>query len=403
MAYIGNKKNNSSKNFAGVDKINEKKKQRFYKKKWFKILFFFLLILFFVGGFFMWKTGSVLNKISDGGFIKTLVHNIPGIEKKLEGEEDGRINILLLGIRGVNLPGGGNLSDTIILFSVKPQENKISMISIPRDLYVTVPETQSKQKINAVHHYGEEKEEGKGLEYMKEVVGEVTGLPIHYSGRIDFAGFENLIDAIGGVEINLEKPFEEPIQFNKPEVCDGDNGGVFTVPTGKYQYKKNEKGKIVAQYPLCTNRNTECGGVFKLPAGNQILDGEKALCYVRSRETSSDFQRARRQQEIIQLVKDKMFSIGTLTDFSKVSKIFDALGNNVKVDMELWEMQRLYEIYKEMPETKIYQKVLENTEEGLLYHPGEGAAGYILLPRGDNYERIHEMARNIFNDVSQGE
>lgn len=383
---------------------NSQPRLRFFKKKWFKIVLAVVVILLVGGGIFAWKTENLLNKISGGGIFQSLIHNIPGVSDELDGEKDGRVNILLLGMRGADMPGGGNLADTIIVASILPKENKIAMISIPRDLYVTVPGTQDKQKINAVHAYGEENGEGKGLKNMKTIVGEVTGLPIHYAAKINFAGFKQLVDAIGGVEITLDAPFEEPMQFNEPHVCDSQ---IFTVPTGTFEYKKHVtrtgKVKIVAQYPLCTNPNTECGGDFRLSAGTQTLNGEQALCYTRSRVTTSDFERAKRQQVMIQLIKSKMLSFGTLTDFSKVSKMLDALGDNVKTDMVAWEMQRLYDIYKQMPDTQIYQRVLEDSEEGFLYYPGESAAGYILLPRGDNYDKIHDMAANIFTQSAQSD
>jgi LCP family protein required for cell wall assembly len=370
----------------------------------------FAIILAIGGGFFVLKTGRILNKISSGGIFETLLHNIPGVRDELKGEKEGRINIALLGMRGKNLPGGGNLADTIIIASISPVEGKVAMISVPRDLYVTVPDTQDKQKINAVHFYGEEKGDGKGLDYMEEILEEVSGLPIHYAARINFDGFKQLIDALDGIEITLDNYFEEPVQFNEPHVCDGQ---VFTLPTGEYENKTakvyNPNGtvkreRIIKQYPLCTNPNTECGGNFKLPAGKQTLNGENALCYVRSRATSNDFERAKRQQQVIKLIKEKMLSAGTLTDFSKINGILDSLGDNMKTDMALWEVQRLYEIYKEIPNAQIYQRVLENSEEGLLYNPEESnGAGYILLPRGNNYDRIHELAQSIFSAPDQSD
>jgi polyisoprenyl-teichoic acid--peptidoglycan teichoic acid transferase len=380
----------------------EKNKKRFYKKRGFKILMVILVVILLGGGIFAWKTGNILNKISKGGFLKAIVHNIPGVKDELKGEKDGRINILLLGMRGENVTGGGLLADTIMIASIKPNENKVAMISIPRDLYVDNPAWGNKTKINAVYAAGEEKGKKQGLEQMEKVVGDVTGLTIHYGASINFAGFKQLINAIGGIEIILDNPFEEPVQFNEPHVCDSQ---VFTVPTGKYQIKSNKRGTVTTKYPLCTNPNTECGGDFKLPAGKQILDGDKALCYARSRATSSDFERAKRQQIIMQLVKDKMLSIGTLTDFSKINGMLNALGDNVRTDMQLWEMQHFYDIYKKIPNPQMYQRVLENSEEGLLYNPTDmpKEVGYILLPIGGNYDRIHETAKNIFSLPAQSD
>jgi len=383
---------------------DSKIKVRFYKKRWFKIIAVVVVILLLGGGVFAWKTGSVLNKISGGGLIRSIVNNIPGVESKLKSDDNGRINVLLLGMRGENVSGGGLLADTIMIASIVPQENKASLISIPRDLYVDNPGWGNKSKINAVYAAGEENNKKQGLSDMEKVVSDVTGLNIHYGASINFEGFKQLIDAIGGIEITLDAPFEEPLQFNEPHVCDGK---VFTVPTGTYEHKYHKtydaagnviKSKIVKSYPLCTNPDTECGGDFKLSAGTQMLNGDQALCYARSRVTSSDFERAKRQQIVLQLVKDKMLSTGTLTSFSKVNGILDVLGNNVRSDMQPWEMQKFYEIYTSTSNLQVYQRVLENSEEGLLYNPTDmpKEVGYILLPIGGNYDKIHEMAQNIF-------
>ena len=391
---------------------NAKVKKHFYSKKWFKVFFTILIILLIGGGFFAWKTGNLINKISEGGILRSLSHAIPGVKDELKGEKDGRINVLLLGMRGEGVVGGGTLADTIIVLSILTAENKISMISIPRDLYVNNPGWGNKTKINAVYAAGEENNKKNGMKDMETVVGEVTGLPIHYGASVNFESFKQIIDAIGGVEITLDQPFQEGIQFNKPHVCDS----FFTIPTGTYEDKTVKylskstgiyKTRIVASYPLCTapESTLECGGNFSLPAGKQTLSGEKALCYVRSRETSSDFERAKRQQVMIKSVKDQMLSIGTLTDFSKINGILEALGENARTDMQLWEVKAFYDLYKKNPDVQIYQRVLENSEEGLLYNPTDmpKEVGYILLPIGDNYDRIHEMAKNIFTLQAQSD
>lgn len=386
--------------------VGAKKNMDFVKKEGMttkkKVIISIIAAVVVIGGLLFWKADNILNKISsEGGILSSITKSLPGLSGKLDGEDEGRINILLLGMRGENVPGGGLLADTIMVLSINPETKKVSMVSVPRDLYVTVPNTGSQQKINAVYFYGEEKERGKGgIEYMKQVIGEIVGQPIHYGITINFAGFEQLVDAIGGVDIHLDEPFSEPLQFHQEHVCDPN---VFTISSGNFEVKKNEKGKIVAQYPLCYNHDEECGGAFNLPAGDVHLDGENALCYVRSRMTSNDFERARRQQQVIQEIKDKALSLGTLTDITKVNDMLNSLGDNTRTDLEGWEMKRFLDLYNEMTAEgatlEIRQKVLENTEEGLLYSPTDYApeAGYILLPRGDNYDRIKAMFSEILN------
>ena len=374
-------------------------KNKFYQKKWFKIISVIAVVFILAGGAVFWKMGNVLNKISSGNVFSSLLHAVPGVKDELKGEADGRINVLLLGIRGEDDASGGLLADTIMVISVKPSENKAAMISIPRDLYVTIPGTEDKQKINAVHLYGEEKGHGRGLELMKQSVGEVLGLDIQYAVSINFEGFVKLIDAIGGLPMYLDNSFVESSQFRGEEKrCDK---VTYVVPSGNIESKKvtRKNGTFYFhEYQLCYPKNpSECGGKFELSAGDIVLTGEQALCFSRSRFESNDFERAKRQQIILQKLKDRLLSVGTLTDFGKVNAMLDSLGDNVRTDLEGWEMKKFLDLYQSMVDIQIYQRVLENSEEGFLYNPKESnGAGYILLPNGDNYDRIHEMAANIF-------
>jgi LCP family protein required for cell wall assembly len=382
------------------------------KRKWLKIVLISVGVLLITGGLVAWKASSVLNKVSvNSGLFNSLVHSIPGVSDELKGEKEDRINVLLLGMRGENVTGGGLLADTIMIASIEPKANKVSLVSVPRDLYVTDPGKDSKSKINAVYAYGEErKKNGGGIEDMETIAGEITGLPINYSVVINFEGFKKLVDALGGIDITLSKPFEESAQFNEPHICNS----FFTQPTGKYETKtvkyysntdKVWKTRVTASYPLCTAPadTLECGGDFKLPAGKNTLNGAKTLCFVRSRDLTSDFERAKRQQIVLQQIKEKASQLGIM-DFAKINAILDDLGENVRTDMQAWEMKRLFDLYKGMNAPQIYQRVLEDSEEGLLYAPQQTPeTGYILLPRGDSYDQIKNLFQNIFTMPAQSD
>jgi anionic cell wall polymer biosynthesis LytR-Cps2A-Psr (LCP) family protein len=352
-------------------------------------------------GFLLFKASVVLDKVGKGGIFSSIVKSLPGVEAKLKGEEEGRINILFLGMRGEGVPGGGLLADTIMVFSVRTNApegsaNTASLISIPRDLYVTVPDSSEKRKVNAVYALGEQKAKGQGSEQMKRIISEITGQTIHYAVVVNFKSFVDVVNAAGGITIHRDEPFSEGLQFREPQVCDP---YVYTVPTTPQQYqhkyytRKDGTRYIAKSYPLCFNKNSECGGVFELPAGDVKLDGNQALCYARSRYGSNDFERAKRQQEVIAAIKDKMLSAGMLIDFSSINSLLDSLGENVRIDMEGWEMKRAFDLYKKVGDSvPLKQKVLDNTEEGLLYTPEmTKETGYILLPRGDNYDRIRDL------------
>ena len=371
-----------------------------------KIVLWLIALLCVIGGVVLWKANSLVSRIApNGNIFSNIINSLPGVEKKLSGEDSGRINIALLGMRGKGVEGGGLLADTIMVLSFHPKsgENdtaRASLVSIPRDLYVTVPGTSDKQKINAVHAYGEEKGSGQGLKAMETILSEVTGQPIQYAISVNFKGFEEAIDAIGGVPVTLAEPFTEPMQFREPHVCDPT---VFTVPTSPQQYENkyvttgSGRRRLVASYPLCYNKDVECGGVFNLPAGTSVLDGEQALCYSRARVTSNDFERAKRQHAVMQAFQQKALSLGTLSDFGKINALLNSLGDNVQTDMEAWEIKRLFDLYTKNKDIKLTEDtVIDNSENGLLYAPqNTGGAGYILLPKGDNYDKIHVLFSSL--------
>jgi LCP family protein required for cell wall assembly len=391
-------------------------KQGASKKRWLKIGAVVLGVIILVLALISWKTGSLLNRIStNSNLFGSVGKMIPGANDKLQGEAEGRVNVLLLGMRGADDPAGGNLADSIMVVSLGLNEKKISMISIPRDLYVKDIQNEGSSKINAIYAQGfQVGGVQQALKDMEQKVSEISGLPISYAVMINHQGFKDLVNALGGIEITLDKPFEENAQFNQLGVCDS---LVFTKPSGQWQNKiikshtvtlpNGTKKKVSVKaplYPLCYNTNPECQGVFKLPAGKQTINADQALCFARSRDNSSDFARAKRQQMIIQQLKAKALSLGTLTDFNKMNNIINALGNNVATDLQGWEMKKLYTLEQDMKTPQIIQRVLENSEEGLLYNPPQTKeTGYILAPIGDNYLKIQELFKNIFTLQSQSD
>ena len=156
------------------------------RKRIIRIALFFGVLVLLGGGVFLWKTGVTLDKVSLGNanIFKSLVKTLPGVEKTLKGEAEGRVNILLLGMRGEGVEGGGLLADTIMVLSIHPKngeadQTKASLVSIPRDLYVKVPGRDEQRKINSVYALGEERDRnGGGIEDMRTIVSDITGLDI---------------------------------------------------------------------------------------------------------------------------------------------------------------------------------------------------------------------------------
>ncbi len=333
-------------------------KKRFYKKGWFKFLAFVVVLVLAAGGFFAWKTGYVLNKIS--GFRGTALGSLLA-----EGTapDDGRVNVLLLGMRGANDPHGGLLADSIMVASFDTKNDKVALISVPRDLYVEIPDTNERGKLNSVYSHWEGSGRNQGIPKMEATMEAITGLKIDHAVAINFNGFKQLIDTVGGVDVRLAKPFAETKQFVE---------------------------------------GNECGGSFALPAGPSHLNGDRALCYARARESTNDFDRSKRQQIILKALKDKMISLGTLADFGKLNKILDIIGANVKTDLTPDEMKGFYDRYNNMKDADVVQLVFENSEKGLLKVPEASTGlGYVVIPIAgqDNYSQIRGACANVFNQA----
>jgi LCP family protein required for cell wall assembly len=332
------------------------------KKRWFKISTVVVVLILAVGGFFAWKTGFILNKIS--GSENSALGSLLG-GGTAPDSDDGRFDVLLLGMRGSNMPGGGLLADSIMVASFDSQNNRVALISVPRDLYVKIPGTSERGKINSVYSHWESGGKGQGISKMEEMLGAITGLKIDRAVVINFAGFKQLVDAVGGIDVKLAKPFAETQQFVE---------------------------------------GNECGGSFALPAGTVHLNGDKALCYSRARVQTNDFDRSKRQQVVLQALKTKLISLGTLADFSKLNNILNIVGENVKTDMTPEEMKGFYEQYSNMKDAQIYQRVFENSEKGLLEVPAAGTGlGYVLVPRAgqDDYSQMQDACKNIFSQPAE--
>ena len=326
------------------------------KKK--AILLAAIILIFIIAGTFIYKTGFTFSKIITIKNIawERIFGNLPPSEYIPLKDED-RINILLLGIRGIGDENGGMLTDSIMILSFKKSSSKVALISVPRDLYVQMPGESYSEKVNAAYAIGEKRYQN-GLDYSKKTIGYITGLYIDYAAAADFKAFKTIIDNLGGVTIFLEKPFIEDRQW------------------------------------WCEKNGENCQP-FIVKAGNQTLDGETALFYVRSRFSSDDFDRARRQQQIMLAIKDKILSLGVLANPLKINNLFDTVAENVRIDVAPWEIPNLIKWAQKADTETIVRKVFDISSEGLLYQT-ERDGIYILLPEGENFDKIRETCQQIF-------
>src|SRR3989344_5309586 len=142
--------------------------------------------------------------IKTGGISPFLFEIIFNKNIELKRSDKNTINILLLGIAG-GRHEGPNLSDTIIFASLNTKESKITLVSLPRDIW----SSDIDSKINTAYAKGEVKKSGGGLILAKSVVSKITGQSIDYAVVIDFSGFVRAVDLIGGLNVNIERTFDD--------------------------------------------------------------------------------------------------------------------------------------------------------------------------------------------------
>lgn len=312
---------------------------------------------------------------------------------KLE-EADGRTNILILGSdRRVDGPEAGRavLTDTILVASIGKLDRDVVLISIPRDLYVTSPKGYT-NKINSVYA-------AKGIEDLEGTIGEVLGIPIHYHVMITFELFEEVVNILGGVDINVETTFtdyEYPIPGKEADTC------------GKAQSEIDElveKGYAAYYYAPCRFET------LNFTQGMVHMDGATALKYARSRHGNNnedtDFARSKRQQNVILAIKDKATSFQTLVNIAKLKELYDAYEKNVETNIDFSTIQSFYSLSKTIDFDKVVSIVLQDermdaNEGGLLYHPTDTSLygnQYVLIPQTGNYDQIHAyVQRYLFGN-----
>jgi LCP family protein required for cell wall assembly len=262
---------------------------------------------------------------------------------------------------------GGYLTDTIMLASFKPSTKQVALVSIPRDLTTPV---SNWRKINSINAYAEQAEPGSGGQATATAIGELLQEDVPYYIRVDFAGFERIIDEIGGIEVNVENAFDDYTYPIKGREDDPD------------YYSRFEH--------------------LHFDAGWQKMDGETALKYARSRHAlgaeGSDFARARRQQLVLEAVKDKLLSAQTLLNPATLSKLISEFNQDVSTNLNAWEMVRLFNLFKDTDRSQIINRVLSDAPDGLLVS-GKGQDGaYILTPRSGNFSEIRNMVQGIFTE-----
>lgn len=305
----------------------------------------------------------------------------------LKKTED-RVNVLFLGIGG-GKHDGPLLTDTIIYASIDSQLQKVTLISIPRDLWVP----DLKAKINTTYAFGEDKKKGSGLLLTKAAVEKILNQPVDYVLRIDFNGFIKAIDLVGGVDVKVEKSFEDleyPISGKETDDC-GFKDEEFE--------KRATQSAVFEAFP-CRYEHIS----FKEGLGH--MDGDKALKFVRSRHAKgsegTDFARAKRQEMVISAFKEKVFSLNTLFSPGKLMSLYDVFQDSIHTNIEQAEYDDFIKLFRKVQDAQTNSVVFSYTDpysdtQGILINPLESDKynnQWVLIPRrgNGNFSEIHEHA-----------
>ena len=304
---------------------------------------------------------SFLSGVREGYIFRQLTHIFNVGDTTLRGESEDRINFLLLGMGG---PGheGPYLSDTMILASFKPSTKEVALLSIPRDLVVPFGDG-TYRKVNSVFALSLDQGLNQAFSRTKQVVGQAFGQEIDYMATVDFQGFVEIVDALGGVTVDVERAF------------------------------------VDNQFPDGEDKTTS----VSFQAGEQKMNGLTALRYARSRHGNngegSDFARSRRQQKIILAVKDKLATFNTLINPVRITSLFNLLSDYTRTDLEPWEAIKLARLFHDVDGPSIQHLVLDDAPGGFLIGGISSSDGaYILQPNTGSYRELQQYVADIFNN-----
>lgn len=246
---------------------------------------------------------------------------------------DSTYDVLILGTHG-------SLTDTIMVASVNASKQKISLFSVPRDLYI------NGRKINGYYN-------AYGVETLERMVESVTGLTVDNYVQVDLDGFVEVVDLLGGLDIYVDKAIYD---------------GLYPNTKGGYD-------------------------AYSIAVGQYHLSGAEALKYARSRESTSDFDRAARQQKILSSLRSKLTQLDSVMEMKDLTGIFQTGLTYTKTDLNLLDIVGYYYDYQDYDLSTGF--VL--TSSNYLYSMINEGGAYILLPKTGNYDQIHQVISDLVN------
>ena len=275
----------------------------------------------------------------------------------------GRTSFLILGMAGEN-HSGQDLTDSMIFLSTENQSGKTLVLSLPRDIWIA----PLRAKLNTVYHY-------QGLTETKKTVEEILGQKVDYGLLIDFKLFTQLVDFLGGVEVEVERTFDDfkyPLAGKENDLCDGDS---------EYQCRYEH---------------------LHFEAGRQMMDGTTALKYVRSRnaegEEGTDFARSQRQQRLLLALQKKIFTPRVLLNPWRIYRSIRIVLTNIKTDIPASDYFNLIKIGLKWRQANFKTLVLN---DGYLISPPTSQQKYdnqwVLVPESGNWQEVHLYVKDLID------
>lgn len=321
-----------------VERIETSRKARVSRKKkpnWFLRIMLFMIIGIFIFGAY------VLSTIW-GSFEKTYTELDRGdkSEKRIEavGTKDP-VSLLIMGIDERPDENDVGRPDVLMVVTVNPEDKTAKMLSIPRDTLVYIPTIGKEDKINHSYSLAEVQRKGSGVDSTISTVEELLDIPIDYFVKLNFDGFVEIIDTLGGVDVYVERAF--------------------------------------------TEKGFDDGQRIEFEPGPAHLNGEEALAYVRMRKAwGGDAGRNERQREVLTQLMQKGASIANMT---KIDDVMESLGRNVNMNISVTEMLAFSRQYGNIPKENIETLTLEGTNV-------RRDLAYFILDEGEA-ERVGNILR----------
>lgn len=275
-----------------------------------------------------------------------------------------RVTVLLLGYAG-GRHQGAFLTDSLMVVSIDPARPVVTMLSIPRDLRVTLPASKYtlsyEAKVNEAFSIGAaEGDRDEGMRVARVALEDVLGVRIDRAVAVDFRGFRAVVDAIGGIDVTVDRAFTA-------------------------LYPRNDDAKVDDSWIVVSFRD-----------GRQHFDGETTLRFVRARYSDgpegSDFARAARQQKVMLAVKEKVLGANAVP---RLFALLDALRENVRTDLSIPDLQALAEFAGAPGDERTVHAALSPLN--VLQETVSETLGYALWPKIEGWREVRAYARRVLD------